>query len=131
MLPKDYLDNIFETYHYRSLLNIPHKLEANILHKVFALVVEYPELLPIVKSSKFYKDTSDERVKALKKVFDAFKDYKQEKLCKPELKEPEIITQFVTDTINEDFSYNSLQIAEAATKHHIPETSLVPNRSGV
>ena len=130
ILPKDYLDSIFETYHYRSLLNIPHKLEANILHKVFALVVEYPELLPIVKSSRFYKDTSDERVDALQKVFDTFKNYKQEKLCKPELKEPEIITQFVTNTLNEDFSYSSLQIAEVATKHHIPETSSVPNPSG-
>ena len=131
MLPKDYLDNIFETYHYRSLLNIPHRLEANILHKVFAVVVEYPELLPIVRSKEFYRDTSDERVMALKKVFDAYKDYKQEKLTKPDLKEPEVITKFVADTLNENFSYKSLKFVEAATNHHIPETSLVPNRSGV
>ena len=132
MLPDDYLDNIFETYHYRSLLNIPHRLEANILHKVFAVVVEYPELLPIVKSSKFYEDTSDERVKALKKVFDAFKDYKQEKLCKPEIKVPKIITEFVKSTLNEDFSYSSFKLADVNSSHHIPSNiSLVPNRSGV
>jgi|TARA_B100001971_G_scaffold151711_1_gene140837 radical SAM superfamily enzyme YgiQ (UPF0313 family) len=130
ILPKDYLDNIFETYHYRSLLNIPHKLEANILHKVFAVVVEYPELLPMVKSTEFYRDTSEERVKALKKVFDAFKDYKQDKLSKPEVKEPKIVSQFVASTLNENFSYDHYRLHEAATKHHIPETSLVPNRSG-
>ncbi len=132
MLPDDYLKNIFETYHYRSLLNIPHKLEANILHKVFAIVVEYPELLPVIKSPEFYKDTSDERVKALKKVFDAFKDYKQEKLCNANLKEPEIVKQFVNDTLNQNFAYDRYKFHKAATNHHIPDnTSLVPNRSGV
>ena len=100
ILPEDYLSNIFETYHYRSLIKIPHKLEVNILHKVFAVVVEYPELLPIVKSPEFYRDTSDERVKALKKVFDSFKNYKLVKMYKPEVKEPELVSKFVASTLN-------------------------------
>ena len=54
----------------------------------------------MVKSTEFYRDTSEERVKALKKVFDAFKDYKQVKMCKPEVKEPEIVSKFVASTLN-------------------------------
>lgn len=94
-IPEGYLDNLYETYHYRSSLDIPHARKVDILHKVFALAVEYPKLLAVIKSPDFYHDVSEERLRILKKVFDAFKEYKYDSLSQEGLKMPDAVTKFV------------------------------------
>lgn len=100
-IPEDYFDNLYETYHYRSSLDIPHAHKADILHKVFALAVEYPKLLPVIKNPDFYRDVSDERLRTLKKIFDAFKEYKYDSLSQEGLKVPDVVTKFVEELLKE------------------------------
>lgn len=101
-IPDNYLDALYETYHYRSSLNIPQAPQVDILHKVFALVVEYPQLYPIIKRPDFYRDTGDERLKALKQVFDAFKAFKYDNLSQEAPKVPEVVTKFVSELLKEE-----------------------------
>ncbi len=90
-----YLDNLYETYHYRSSLQLPHAGKVDVLHKVFALVVEYPELLSLVKSAEFYRDAGDAKLGHLKQVFDAFKDFKYSGLSEQGLAMPETAAKFL------------------------------------
>jgi anaerobic magnesium-protoporphyrin IX monomethyl ester cyclase len=92
---KGYLDNLYETYHFKSSLDLPHADKVNVLHKVFALVVEYPALLPLVQSPEFYRRADDERLKSLKRVFDAFKEHKYASLAEAGLSVPQAVTEFV------------------------------------
>jgi anaerobic magnesium-protoporphyrin IX monomethyl ester cyclase len=43
------LDSLTPTYHFRSSLTIKHKREVENLHKLFAIVVEYPWLKPLAR----------------------------------------------------------------------------------
>lgn len=90
-----YLDNLYETYHFRSSLALPHADQVNILHKVFALAVEYPALLPLLKRPEFYRPADDERLKSLKKVFDAFKEFKYDGLPETGSGVPQVVTEFM------------------------------------
>ena len=102
LIKEGYEDNLEETYHLKSNLDIPDDYKVNILHKIFAVVVEYTDLYPIIKQPEFYKDASEERVRELKKVFDSFKEYKYDKLHHPEIEvAPEVVTNFVNQTLNE------------------------------
>jgi anaerobic magnesium-protoporphyrin IX monomethyl ester cyclase len=92
---KRYRDDLYETFHYRSSLDIPHARQVDILHKVFALVVEYPDLLPVVKSLEFYKDASEERIESLKQVFDAFKEFKYTSFSQAGLPVPDRVAAFL------------------------------------
>jgi len=111
LIDEEYDNKLLETFHLKSSLNIPYKDKVNILHKIFAVVVEYPSLFPIIKQPDFYKDASDNRIRELKKVFDSFKEYKYAKLDNPDIEVPEIVTNFVSQTLkeNEDKVFSSIE----------------------
>jgi len=92
-----YRDDLYETFHYRSSLDIPHARQVDILHKVFALVVEYPELLPVAQSPEFYQDVSEERVRNLKQVFDSFKEFKYTGFFETGLPVPDVVAAFLDE----------------------------------
>jgi hypothetical protein len=94
-----YRDDLHETFHYRSSLDIPHARQVDILHKVFALVVEYPNLLPAVESLEFYQDVSEERIESLKQVFDAFKEFKYAGFSQAGLPVPDIVAAFLDENL--------------------------------
>ena len=102
LIKENYENELQETYHFKSSLNIDYADKVNILHKIFAVVVEYPELLPIVKQPDFYKNTDDNKIKELKKIFDVFKEYKYKKLENPEEELPKMVTEFVEKILKEN-----------------------------
>ncbi|MCL5018844.1 MAG: B12-binding domain-containing radical SAM protein [Candidatus Pacearchaeota archaeon] len=98
LIPEGYENHLQETYHFRSNLNIPYKNKIDVLHKLFALVVEYPEIFPVLKQEEFYRDIDDKKVGDLKKIFDEFKDYKYKKFDNKDVSLPGVVFDFIEET---------------------------------
>ena len=90
-----YLNELFESYHLQTSLKLPHEHKINVLHKIFALVVEYPALLPTVKQPTFYEQWDKDSIKKLKAIFDSFKSFKYGQLHDYNLQKPKDVMDFV------------------------------------
>lgn len=99
LIPEDYENQLRETYHFRSSMNIEDKEKIDLLHKIFAIVVEYPELFPILEQKSFYENADDSKVKELKNIFDQFKEYKYKKFDNEDIPFPIDIYRFIEQTL--------------------------------
>lgn len=62
-------------------------------------MVEYPEIFPVLKQEDFYKNIDDEKIRELKKIFDQFKEYKYKQFDNQNVQVPEIVSDFVNETL--------------------------------
>ncbi len=89
----DNFDCLYDTYHYKSALNLPHRLKIDILHKLFSLTVDYPELLPSLKRMLMKPGKCD--FEELQEIFRLFREFKYEKVNRPDLELPDKVKGYV------------------------------------
>jgi len=102
IIPENYENELKETYHFRSNLNLQDKDKIDMLHKIFAIVVEYPRIFPILEKKEFYENISDEKIWKIKKVFDEFKNYKYQQFENPNIPIPQIVLDFVNEILEKN-----------------------------
>ncbi|MFA5888884.1 MAG: radical SAM protein [Candidatus Paceibacterota bacterium] len=88
----DSVESVFSTYHYRSPIRLPHRLQVDVLHKLFSLAVDFPHLLGAIK--KVVQDETH-TPEELQSVFGAYRHYKYEAVFSPSLPLPPEVTAFL------------------------------------
>ncbi len=89
----DNFDGVYDTYHYKSPLKIVHKPQVDVLHKLFSLIVDYPELLPALK--KMLTKPEKCNFKELQEIFVLFREFKYEKVNRGDLELPDKVKDFI------------------------------------
>lgn len=89
----EYMSKIYDTYHYRTILDIPHARQVDNLHKLFSIAAHYPELLPKIR--ELVEDTSDEAFEYYKQLFLAYRNYYYELLTDSNQVFPQIVRDFL------------------------------------
>lgn len=94
LVAENFLETMPNTYHYKTVLNVPHATQINALHKLYSLGVERPDLIPAIK--EFVLSASDEDIDTLHNhVFLPFRVWKYRKLLDPDLPMPPTVQAFV------------------------------------
>ncbi|MDD5255431.1 MAG: radical SAM protein, partial [Candidatus Omnitrophica bacterium] len=88
-------DDIYETYHYKSPLKVPHRAQVNTLHKLFSLAAAYDGLLPRVEALVLRPGKYG--FQKLQQIYVLYREYKYAKVLKPSLKVPEKVRRFLKD----------------------------------
>jgi radical SAM superfamily enzyme YgiQ (UPF0313 family) len=89
----DSFDGIYETYHYKSSLKVPHNAQINILHKLFSLTVDYPKILPQIREMVLYPDRLD--FDAMHELFISYRKYKYDCVDNPKAVMPACVREFM------------------------------------
>ena len=95
------IEKIYSTFHYKTPLNIQHKEEVNILHKLFALTVVYPEIYSKVKD--IVRNAKQISFKKYYEIFVLHREYMYEKVISPNLILPEKVEHFLSELWEDEF----------------------------
>lgn len=94
LVAEDFLEWMPNTYHYKTVLNVPHATQINALHKLFSLGVEFPEVIPVI--TRYIAMAEDDEVDALhNEVFLPFRIWKYKRLVDPDLPVPTEVDLFM------------------------------------
>ena len=87
-----------ETYHYKTVLNIPHAAQVNMLHKLFSMCVEYPKIIPKVKEIVANcTEKNESEFKRIREIQTVFKEFKHQALNEPSTKLPDSVKVFLKE----------------------------------
>ena len=86
-------DDVYSTYHYKSPLQLPHREQINVLHKIFSLTVNYPDLLPRVKDLVLNPEQCN--FEKLHEIFFLYRQYKYKQVLGLQLELPDKVKDFI------------------------------------
>jgi len=111
LVDPDFMDTMPNTYHHRSILRFPHAVQVSILHKVFSLGVDFPELLP--QLAKLVANGCSDDIDALhESVFLPFRTWKHHLLADPSAAQPPELVTFI-DALHRDDVDEALALVRA------------------